>query len=95
MLDINNLFVVKANVFHYLKSVRRKFDVIFADPPYDHSEVDEIPQIVVNAGLLNDEGWLVIEHDDSHNFSYHPWFVEERKYGKVHFSFFRKPSTEE
>jgi 16S rRNA (guanine966-N2)-methyltransferase len=88
-LGIRNQFAIKANVFQYLKTVKRKFDVIFADPPYDMKEVEGIPESVISHDLLNPEGWLIIEHDASHNFSQHPLFFEERKYGKVHFSFFQ------
>jgi 16S rRNA (guanine966-N2)-methyltransferase len=88
-LQFDNLFVVKANVFNYLKSVKRQFDVIFADPPYDLKEVILIPGLVFDHQLLNPGGWLIIEHDSGHQFMDHPMFVEERRYGKVHFTFFR------
>lgn len=87
-IKLSNVYVIKANVFNYLKSVKRKFDIIFADPPYDMKEVLLIPDLVIKNGLLNDEGMMIIEHDSSVNFSKHPCFHEERNYGKVHFTFF-------
>ena len=86
---IENVFVVKANVFNYLNSVKRKFDVIFADPPYEMKESAQLPGLVFDNGLLNEDGWFILEHDSSSSFKNHPHFAEERQYGKVHFTFFR------
>lgn len=91
-IGFGNLFVVKANVFNYLKSVKRKFDLIFADPPYDMKESSVLPALVFGNELLNPEGWLIVEHDSGMNFKDESNFVEERQYGKVHFSFFRQPA---
>jgi 16S rRNA (guanine966-N2)-methyltransferase len=91
-IGFERVFVVKANAFNYLKSVKRKFDVIFADPPYEMKEVELIPGLVFNNSLLNDDGWLIVEHDKDVNFKEHPSFVEDRQYGKVHFSFFQQIS---
>jgi 16S rRNA (guanine966-N2)-methyltransferase len=94
-MGFSNLFVVKANAFNYLKSVKRKFDVIFADPPYEMTEVDLLPGLVFNHKLLNEDGLLIIEHDSSHHFNDHIAFLEERQYGKVHFTFFREGIPED
>jgi 16S rRNA (guanine966-N2)-methyltransferase len=91
-IGFDRVFVVKANAFNYLKSVKRKFDVIFADPPYEMKEVELIPGLVFSNSLLNEEGWLIVEHDKDVNFKENPSFVEERQYGKVHFSFFQQTS---
>lgn len=88
-LAFDKVFTVKANVFGFLKSVSGKFDIIFADPPYDLKETIMIPELVFGHSLLQPGGWLIIEHDVFKNFVNHPQFFEERRYGKVHFSFFR------
>jgi 16S rRNA (guanine(966)-N(2))-methyltransferase RsmD len=87
-MSFNGLFTVKANVFTFLKSVSRKFDIIFADPPYDMKESIQLPELIFENSLLQPDGWLIIEHDVFKEFKSHPNFVEERRYGKVHFSFF-------
>lgn len=88
-LGFENVYIVKANVFHYLRSVKRKFDLIFADPPYEMKEISTLPSLIYDHGLLANEGWLILEHDSSVNFAEHEAFREERHYGKVHFSFFQ------
>lgn len=90
-LNFTGLYPVRTNVFSYLKSVRRKFDLVFADPPYEMKETAQLPALIASLQLLNNDGLFILEHDKSLNFSEQPGFTEERKYGKVHFSFFRRP----
>ena len=80
--------VLNMNVFQYLDSAVAKFDLVFADPPYDLKNLDSIPSKVREAGLLSEDGILVLEHGESYNFHGEVGFVEMRKYGHVHFSFF-------
>jgi len=87
-INIEELHPVKANVFNYLKSVNRKFDIIFADPPYDNENIETLPQLIFERELLNPGMWLIIEHSEANNFSKHPNFLQVRKYGKVNFSIF-------
>jgi len=88
-LKMGNLKCVQTNVFSFLKSSSGSYDLIFADPPYDMEGVDIIPELVFSKSLLNKEGWLVIEHSVTIDFSGSPNFFEQRKYGKVNFSIFR------
>ena len=88
-LGIDNLFAVKANVFLYLKSCAKQFDLIFADPPYALKELPEIPRLILEGDLLNEGGIFVFEHGKNYDFSDHPRFLEHRSYGSVNFSIFR------
>ncbi|MBQ5681305.1 MAG: RsmD family RNA methyltransferase, partial [Bacteroidaceae bacterium] len=67
---------------------REQFDFIFADPPYTLSQIPELPDIILDRGLLKEGGLLVLEHGKQNDFSQHPRFVEHRSYGSVNFSFF-------
>jgi 16S rRNA (guanine966-N2)-methyltransferase len=80
----------KADVFKFLDMETEKYDLIFADPPYDLNRIPEIPKIVFEKGLLNPDGMLIVEHQSLQNLSNHPAFVEQRKYGHSSFSFFRE-----
>lgn len=82
------MFVIKADVEQYLSKCNTQFDLIFADPPYELNWIDKIPDLVFNNKILSENGWLVIEHSKSTNYSNHPNFKQIRKYGKVNFSFF-------
>ena len=81
---------VKGDVFRYLERCREQFDFIFADPPYTLPGIDQLPQCVLERGLLSPGGLFVMEHGKTNNFSSHPCFVEHRAYGSVNFSFFQK-----
>lgn len=87
-LGAKELFPIKADVFKYLQSAKQKFDLIFADPPYDLPDAVKIPQLVIEKQLVNNGGIFVMEHSRNHDFSHLLHFEEVRKYGSVHFSFF-------
>lgn len=69
------------------------FDLIFADPPYALPELGELPDRVMNSGLVGAHTLFVLEHGKDHDFSAHPCFVEHRAYGSVNFSLFRRPQA--
>lgn len=88
-LNLKNLFVIRANVFTYLsRGGGKKFDIIFADPPYDLEGIESIPDLVMEKEMLAENGWLIIEHPAEIDFSQHPNLDQHRKYGKVNFSMF-------
>lgn len=87
-LSFDNLMVIKGNVFSYLNSARRQFDVIFADPPYDLEGVATIPDLIIKGGFLAPDGLFVMEHGERVSFKDHPHFTEQRRYGKVNFTLF-------
>ena len=90
MLNAQNLTLVKGDVFRFIDSCEKKFDIIFADPPYALSELPLLPDMVLDAHILHDEGIFVLEHGAAQDFSSHPCFAEHRAYGSVNFSIFRK-----
>lgn len=89
-LGIDNLFAVKANVFLYLKSCAKQFDLIFSDAPYDLEGSEEVIRLVLERDLLKPDGFLVFEHSKNINFSSDPHFWQSRSYGSVQFSFLQK-----
>lgn len=87
---MERLHAVKANAFLYLKSCpKQRFDIVFADAPYDLEESGQIIPMVLDGGILRENGLLIFEHSDRFDFSTHPRFVELRTYGSVHFSLFQ------
>ena len=88
-LGINNLHVIRGDVFKFIAACHQKYELIFADPPYALDKLPLIPDLIFEQNILAAGGWFVLEHSKNNNFSGHPHFVEERKYGNVHFSFFQ------
>lgn len=89
-LGIRNLYAVKANAFLYLRSCPKKFDIIFSDAPYDLEGSEQVIDLVMGGDLLTEDGFLVFEHSKGKEFSEHPNFWQQRSYGSVQFSFFKK-----
>ncbi|PKP52085.1 MAG: 16S rRNA (guanine(966)-N(2))-methyltransferase RsmD [Bacteroidetes bacterium HGW-Bacteroidetes-1] len=90
LLNMENLQTVRSDVFRYLSMQKLPYDLIFADPPYDLPEEDyhALVTLIFEKNLLKEEGNLIIEHSKGVDFSTHARFLESRRYGKVHFSFF-------
>lgn len=89
-LKMDNLTVLRMDVFKFLPGTRQQFDLIFADPPYDSNHYELLAGLILNSELLKPEGILVIEHPTTIDYSENTAFTALRKYGRVHFSFFSK-----
>lgn len=89
-LGIGCLKVVHCNVFDFLDICTRKYDIVFADPPYALDGLDTLPDKVLGKDILHPDCYFILEHPAEYDFSLHPCFVKTRKYGNVHFTFFKK-----
>lgn len=89
-LAFDNFYAVKANVFLYLKSCAKQFDLIFSDAPYDLDGSEEVVKLVFERDLLKEDGIFIFEHSKEKDFSQHENFWQLRSYGSVQFSFFKK-----
>lgn len=88
-LDAIGCEVVRNDVFIFLKNCTEKFDIIFADPPYDLKGTERIPQLVFENNLLNPGGLLIVEHSSSTTVEGNYGKMETRKYGHVAFTFYK------
>ncbi len=88
-LDLNNIKAVHIDVKAFLKTCNIKFDIVFADPPYDLPWLKELPDLVTGSGVIRDDGFFILEHPKNMSFEGHKLFFEHRNYGGVNFSFFR------
>lgn len=88
-LGCDNHRVLRADALKFIASSGAKFDIIFADPPYDMKDFEKVPEAVLASGLLAAGGLFVIEHSGKHDFSHLPGFFDHRTYGSVNFSIFK------
>lgn len=86
--QIDNIKTVKANTYQFLKTIQIKFDLVYADPPYNHAHVAKLAEKIFAADVLNQDGMVIIEHGPETDYSDSPYFKQHRKYGNVNFSFF-------
>lgn len=84
----DRLNVVKSDCFRFISGTRSKYDLIFADPPYELETLKTIPDLIFQHELLKENGIFILEHPAAYSFSGHPHFKEMRNYSRVHFSFF-------
>ncbi|MFA6260184.1 MAG: RsmD family RNA methyltransferase [Bacteroidia bacterium] len=92
--QLGALTVRKADVFKYLSNPEGTYDIVFADAPYAHPQMVEIPRRIMQSNLLKATGTLVVEHESNLDLSHESGFFECRKYGQSSFSFFKhSPAT--
>lgn len=91
LLGIDNLRLVRGDALKYIATTTAKFDLIFADPPYDMEGFADIPGKILESDMLKPGTLIIIEHSKRHDFSQLPYFLQHRAYGSVNFSIFRIP----
>ena len=89
-LGIGNIRVIRHNVFDFLDICTKKYDIVFADPPYALDGLDTLPDKVLNGKIVHPGGYFILEHPGTFSFTAHKNFVKEKKYGNVHFTFFEQ-----
>ncbi len=77
------------DVFKYIKTCTRRYDYIFAGPPYPLKRIPEIPELIFKHQLLATDGLFILEHNQDHDFGSDERFWQLRKYGGTYFSFFQ------
>lgn len=81
--------VYKSDVRDFLRKTAQKFDLVFADPPYDMKIHQEMLDLIFEKKVLKENGLCIIEHGRQTDLSQNATFVEKRSFGNVHFSFFK------
>lgn len=92
-LHMDTLRILRTDVFKYIAHCKEKFDFIFAGPPYALKNIDDLPPLIIEHDLLNQNGWFVLEHTPDHNFDQLPYFYRKRNYGTTIFSIFMLPTS--
>ena len=88
-IGFTNIKPVHIDVREYLKTCTFRYDIVFADPPYDLTWLKDLPDLVNQSEVINDGGFFILEHPGNISFNGHKLFFEHRNYGSVNFSFFR------
>ncbi len=85
--------ILKLDFQKALKSLaasKKKFDLIFADPPYDKCFENKILEQIRSGNLLTENGILVLEHSNT-DFETDFKLVKHKKFGETNVSFFSNP----
>jgi len=87
-LKLDKVQAFQRDVFRSIPKIETQFNLIFADPPYEMNDIETIPDLIFSNKLLQDDGWFILEHSETYDFSNHQQFFKHKNYGSVHFSFF-------
>ena len=93
-MKFENIKPIHIDVKAYLKTCGFKYDIVFADPPFNLAWIDELPDLVTSSGVIKDDGVFILEHPKDKSFTSQKLFFEHRNYGSVNFSFFRAGKEE-
>ena len=88
---------IKKNAFDFLEQKGQRFDIIFADPPYDLSqgEFEKLVGLIFENDWMNEAGMLIVEHSKFTQMQHLMNYSFAKKYGNTTFSFFELTSEEE
>ena len=77
--------IVEDNIFSNLNfnTFKKKFDIIFLDPPYKERNVDGILKNILSQNILNDNGVIILHRHKKTKDTFPSKFkvLEEKKYG--------------
>ena len=83
--SIENYEILEKDIYHinFLKSLDRKFDIVFMDPPYKDKDINLFLGNINNQNILNENGILIIHrHKDEKDLIPNKLkIIEEKKYG--------------
>jgi 16S rRNA (guanine966-N2)-methyltransferase len=80
--------------FRTLSREHNKFDLIFADPPYDEVTPAEIIEAVQQYGLLSPDGLLIIEHKRGQAMESDKMrLLKKRRFGQTEVSFYAQKQS--
>ena len=88
-MKADEVLPVRGDVFKYLQNAGEKFDIVFADPPYDLPGFNEIPRKVIDSGVIAPGGVFIMEHPSTSDFSSITGAIDHRRYGSVNFTIFK------
>lgn len=88
-LNFKQINAIKTDFLFFLAQDYNKYDVIFADPPFDEQNLNLLIEKVFENMLLEEDGVFILEHNAKNRFDVHPHFYKYKKYGAVNFTFFK------
>lgn len=93
-LRIENINIIKMDVFKFIDNFAEQYDFIFAGPPYALTNIDDLPKKIFEKKLLKKNGWFVLEHTPRNNYKLFPFYKTERNYGTTVFTTFIEDRVE-
>lgn len=89
-MEFEAVHTINTDAFKFIKRPFESYDIIFADPPYDHPELKSLPELIFESNILAKDGWFILEHPSQMKFNHQDTFFQHKNYGNVNFSFFKR-----
>ncbi|TAH41337.1 MAG: methyltransferase domain-containing protein [Bacteroidetes bacterium] len=83
---------VKADVTKFIRQHEAQYDIIFADPPFELMDTDELTNLILQKQMLKENGWLIVEHMNKRKLKTDFEPAEVREYGNCAFSIYKNSS---
>lgn len=78
-----------------LHEEEKRFDLIFADPPYDKFSPDDVAEVVAQYNLLRPDGFLIIEHKFGVEVTNNRFkLLKRKKFGQTEVTFYAVSKAE-
>jgi hypothetical protein len=84
--ELNHWEIIKQNIYKFEPKIGQKFDIIFADPPYDIPNIQQFPKMF--SEWLCDDGIIILEHKPQLQF--HEAHLLKKEYGSTTCTIFAK-----
>jgi 16S rRNA (guanine966-N2)-methyltransferase len=89
-LNAVGLRTIKSDVFKFLKvPPKEKFNIVFADPPFELKETDKLPDLINQNGFVKENGLIIIEHHSKRELISSLTHFDKRFYGNCAYSFYK------
>ncbi len=91
-LAFENFEAINTDAMSCILSEKRKFSVIFLDPPYNKGFIEPIISAITESGILCDGGIIVLESDysDEHGEFLGLEIIKQRKYGRTYVTIYKR-----
>jgi len=92
-MRLSHVQSIQREVSAFIASATGVWDLIFLDPPYAMPHQQSLITSILQGGLLDSGGILILEHLSNTDYSGIGGFTEKRIYGQSAFSFFTLTET--
>ena len=84
--------IYEMDAMTFLRTHRESYDLVFADPPYEFGQTQEIPPTVFDGGFVRPGGYLLIEHQQGLTFTDGDGYTAgpRKKFGRTVVTFFTR-----
>lgn len=80
LIESKDIKVIQKDAINFLRSLEEKFDIIFADPPYNFENYEELIELSIKS--LEENGIFILEHSKFKTFNPD----KEKHYGDTYLS---------